>query len=142
MAYATQADLVPLRITLGDLAELTSDDETPDATVVQGALDDASSLVDSYCGKRFATPLQSSRFLTKLTCDIAIYNLASNRRDTKPTETWTENYQQALKFLRDVSNGDATIPSPAVGAQPQGSSADVTTSCKPQVFSDDNLRSF
>ena len=143
MPYATQDDLVPLRITLADLTELTSDDDVsgPDAGVVASALTTASAIVDSYCAQRYQTPLQVSAIITNVTADIALYQLASRRRDTKPTETWTQNYTNAMLLLRDISAGKASLDQPAT-AQPQGSSSDVTTPSYRQTFDDCNLKGF
>ena len=143
MPYATQDDLVPERISLADLTELTSDtdDDGPDPDVVNGSLATASALVDSYCGQRYQTPLHPSAVITEITADICIYRLASRRRDTKPSETWTQNYTNAMVFLKDISAGRATLDQPAV-AQPQGSSSDVTTSRHRQTFDDCHLKGF
>jgi phage gp36-like protein len=143
MAYATQDDLVPMRITLGDLTELTADDDSegPDESVVNAALATASATVDSYCAQRYQTPLQASNVITNLTADLALYDLASRRRDTKPTETWTQRYQQAMALLKDISAGRASLDQPAA-AQPQGSSADVTVPRRRQTFDDCHLKGF
>ncbi len=147
MAYATQADIVPARMTLGDLAELTTDADDPNPAqtmgiVVGGALNDASALVDSYCGQRYQTPMQASGLVKQMVIDLAIYNMASNRRDTKPNETWTQRRDQAMSYLRDVSVGKASLDQPSTAAAPQTSSADVTTPTRRQTFDDDHLRGF
>jgi phage gp36-like protein len=142
MAYATQDDLVPLRMTVGDLAELTSETDTPDPLVVQAALDEASGRVDSYCGQRYKTPLQTSVLVKSMTLDIAIYILQTRRRDTKLTETVTQNFNFAMSMLRDVSTGKASLDTPANAAEPQSSSSGVTVTGKRQIFDECNLKGF
>jgi phage gp36-like protein len=164
MAYATQADLVPARLSLGDLIELTSDagnlniaalqaafvdpSTTTDPnilailTVVQAALDKASATVDAYCGQRYQTPLQLSVLVVEITVDLALFELAKRRRDTRPNETWTEAKDMAMKLLADVSNGRASLDQPVNATAPQTSSADVTVTHERQRFDDRNLRGF
>ncbi len=144
MPYAAQTDLVPARLTLGDLTELTSDTDAagPDPVVVGTALTNASAKVDGYCGQRYQIPLQPSIMVTEIVCDLAIYDLASRRRETKPTETMAERYQQAMSLLRDIASGKASLDQPPANTTPQGSSADVTLSPRRQTFDDCNLRGF
>jgi phage gp36-like protein len=127
MAYATQDDLVPLRLTQKDLSELTVDvpsgdpatDAATTATVTSAALVEASGRVDSYCRARYVTPLQQSEDVKGLTLDIAIYLLFSRRRTTKITETVQQRYDQAIAFLKDISASKASLDQPE-NATPQG----------------------
>lgn len=141
MSYATQADIVPLRMTQEDLAELTSETDEADATVVSAALDEASSIVDSYCGQRYRTPLQASGLVKTITVDLAIYALGTRRREISPKETWAIKRDQAIALLKDVASGKASLDQPAT-ALPQSSSADVTITSERQTFDDCNLRGF
>jgi phage gp36-like protein len=141
MAYATQADLVPLRITNADLAELTSEDSTVDDTVVQSALDEASSRVDAYCGQRYKTPLQPSGLAKAITIDIALFLLFSGPRRNVP-ETIANAHTMAMAMLRDIAAGKASLDQPITAAQPQTSSADVTVPTTPQVFDECNTRGY
>ena len=54
MAYATQSDLVPVRMTAKDLTELTDDDNTGtiNTALVTAILEEASGRVESYCRGR------------------------------------------------------------------------------------------
>lgn len=122
MAYATQTDLLQ-RMTLKQLTELTTDDgDGPDpATIVAGVLAEASGKVDGYCRNKYATPLQASAEVTAITRDIAVYELFS-RRPQKMSETVRQRFEDAMKLLRDISNGNATLDQP-VGDTPQTISA-------------------
>ncbi len=145
MPYATIDDLVPLRLTGEDLTELTNDDPdatSPDMTVVSAAFAEATGLVDGYCGQRYGTPLQASAMVRAIMLDLVTYALATRRRQTKPNETWSERRDQAIALLRDVAAGKASLDQPATAAQPQSSSASVTTPTTPLTFNDDYLRGF
>lgn len=146
MAYATQDDLVPLRLTQKDLVELTDDDDTGDvdADIVTAALTEASGRVDSYCRGRYVTPLQASESLKALTLDIAIYVLFTRRRETRVSETVSQRYQDAIAFLKDISTGKASLDQPATSVTPQSSQAGPEISCKDQHlrFSDCEIEGF
>ena len=125
MAYAAQSDLVPLRLTLAELTQLTDDADTGqvNAAVVNAALEEASGRVDSYCRQRYVTPLQQSDSVTSLVLDIAEYLLFSRRRNAKLSETIRQRYEDAISFLKDVANGKASLDQPGTVQTPQTSSA-------------------
>lgn len=131
MAYATQSDLVPLRLTQKDLTELTVDvpsgdpatDAAVTASVTSAALEEASGRVDSYCRARYVTPLQQSDDVKALTLDIAVYVLLSRRRTTKISETVQQRFDQAIAFLKDISAVKASLDQPASAQVPQSSTA-------------------
>ncbi len=145
MAYATQSDLVPLRMTVKDLTEMTDDDNTGEinAAVVLAALEEASGRVDSYCRARYRTPLQTSNDVVGLTLDIAVYLLFSRRRETNMGETVKDRFDQAIAFLKDISNVRASLDQP-VGETPQTSRGGPEISRKDRDlrFSDRNLEGF
>ncbi len=144
MAYATQADIVPDRLTEVQLVELTNDDsdgETVVDSVVDNALTEASGIIDSYCRMRYKTPLPTptGQLVRSLTLDIAIYNLFSRRRETKLTDTIATRYNAAIAFLKDVSKGNASLDVPENGMQPQAS-GETLISKRRQKFDDCNLQ--
>lgn len=152
MAYATQNDLVPLRLTQKDLTELTVDVPSGDpvadaaitASITTAALEEASGRVESYCRARYVTPLQQSDDIKALTLDIAVYLLFSRRRTTKVSETVQQRFDQAIAFLKDISNAKASLDQP-VTATPQSSMAGPELSQKDQCglrFTDDNVEGF
>lgn len=159
MAYATQAQLVPLRMSQKDLGELCIDNipgQTPIspssdeglaiiANVTSLALEEASGRVDSYCRSRYVTPLQPSDDVTALTLDIAVYILFSRRRTIKLTEAVQSRFDQAIAFLKDISNAKASLDQPAADAQtPQSSIAGPELAQKNRHlrFSDRQLKGF
>ncbi len=147
MPYATQDDLVPLRMTLQDLVELTDDSTSDDdpgagqvnAAIVTGALTEASARIDSYCRQRYLTPLQPSDTIKGIALDITVYLLFTRRRTTKPNETVAQRYNDAVKFLQDIAAGHASLDQPATAAEPQMGSSSATVTAKRQTFDEHHL---
>ena|ERR1039457_1134544 len=141
MPYATQDDLVPLRLTQKDLIELTDDDDSGvvNAAIVIAALEEASGRVESYCRQRYVTPLQQSDDVKALTLDITVYLLFSRRRESRIGDTVQQRFDQAIAFLKDISNGKASLDQPLSAVQPQSGSGEVVVTRKPERFSDSNL---
>ena len=152
MAYATQADLVPLRMTQKDLTELTVDvpsgdpatDAATTASITSAALEEASGRVESYCRARYVTPLQLSDDVKALTLDLAVYLLFSRRRETRISDTVQQRFDQAIAFLKDISNAKASLDQPVSVAQAQGSLAGPEVSRKDHHlrFSDKNIEGY
>jgi phage gp36-like protein len=141
MSYATQADLVPRRLTQSSWCELTNDagGNTVDATNVTNILTEASALVDSYCVNRYTIPLQPSEQVKGLVLDIAVYKLFQRRR-RMPQEV-NDAYAATIKFLQDVSTEKAGLDQPT-GALPQTLERNRGRRRKDERFSDDNLKGF
>jgi phage gp36-like protein len=144
MAYATQDDLVPLRLTQKELIELTDDDgaaDQPVAAVVNAALEEASGTIESYCRSRYATPLQVSDVVKARTLDIAVYLLFSRRRNFKVDETVRTRYEDAIAFLKDVASGKVQLDQPATAA-PQTSLQGAAIGDRPHTFGSGNTEGF
>lgn len=141
MAYATQAELCPLRMTQKELLELTDDTRTGEinTSIVSATLEEASGKVDSYCRVRYATPLQASDDVVGLTLDIAVWLLFSRRRNVKMAETVDSRYQAAMQFLKDISVGKAQLDQPT-GDPPQTSCAGPVVASSRQIPDDKDLR--
>ena len=143
MVYAAQSDIVPLRMTLRTLVQLTTDDRDavdPDPDVVSSALLEASARVDAYCGQRYALPLQVTQMVKATAVDIAIYLLYTRRKDLRPTEGPAIRYADALSLLKDISAGRASLDQPDAPLDTQAASAEVMVSDRRQRFDDCNLR--
>jgi len=151
MAYATQAQLTPLRLTAAELTQLTLDvpsgnpatDAATTASVTAAALEEASGKVDSYCRARYQTPLQADDDIVGLTIDIALYLLFSRRRSSKMSETVRQRYEDAIGFLKDIAASRASLDQP-VGDVAQSASAGPTISCRDHKlrFKDRHLEGF
>ena len=152
MPYATQADLVPLRLSEKDLSELTVDtpsgnpdtDAAVTASITSAALEEASGRVESYCRGRYQTPLQQSDDLKSLTLDITLYLLFSRRREKTVAQTVQDRFDQAISFLKDIASGKAFLDQPVSATAPQSTLAGPQVSHKDRHlrFSDRDLGGF
>lgn len=107
MAYSTQTDLEE-QISQTELIELTDDagSGSVDTSAVARAIADADAEIDSYCGSRYTMPFSPVPvMIRKLSVDIAVYNLFSRRAVLKIPEDRQKRYDNAIRFLRDVSKG-------------------------------------
>lgn len=117
MTYATQTDLVD-RFGSAELVQLT-DRATPatgaiDTAVLGKALADADDTINSYLSIRYALPLASApAILKRLAADIARYALYEDR----VTEAVQKRYDDAIRFLKDVAAGRASVGPDGAGAE-------------------------
>lgn len=108
MAYATLSDATDL---YGEdyvlVAADKNDDGTPDTSVVTDALDNASSLMDSYIGVRYGVPLSSVPSIVVNYCiDIAVYMMSPGMTRTKEKR---QRYEDAMSWLKAIARGDAGL---------------------------------
>ncbi|MEL7113983.1 MAG: DUF1320 domain-containing protein [Pseudomonadota bacterium] len=142
MTYASFSDLATAYGN-DELVRLTDRDDLPtgavDMAVIEKALGDAGALIDGYLGARYVLPLTiTSDLLRGLAEVIALYKL---HRFGAPESVRTD-YEDALKTLAQIANGNVRIPG-AAGVEPDGtgaSGARVTDRDRP--FTADNMRSF
>lgn len=107
MAYAEPQDMIDRygEASLVRIADRDGDREI-DTGLLESKIETASSAIDSYLGTRYAVPIASPPpLLVNICCDIAHYQLF----DTNVLELVKERYQDALKLLRDIANGKATL---------------------------------
>lgn len=105
--YAQLSDLIKL---YGEqtLITLTDKDNNQQlqADVADYALENASQTIDSYIGGRVDLPLKSPPVvLTRHCCVIARYFLEGHFA----TEQARKDYEDSIKFLRDVASGLVTL---------------------------------
>ena len=105
--YAQLSDLIKL---YGEqtLITLTDKDNNQQlqAEVADYALENASQAIDSYIGGRVDLPLKSPPVvLTRHCCVIARYFLEGHFA----TEQARKDYEDSIKFLRDVASGLVTL---------------------------------
>jgi len=138
MAYCTQDDLLRL-IPEGELAELTTEaGEVPDEAVVAQAIAAADAEIDSYLAVRYQLPLTGTPARVKaLSVDITVYRLYTRRGISPPSRR--ENYEDAVKFLKDVAGGRAEIVGLAGVEAPGAASEVVEIKSSERVFSRDKL---
>jgi phage gp36-like protein len=143
MPYAAQSDLLQ-RMTLKELTQLTDDVNAgvPDDTIVNGELEEASGIVDGYCRSRYVTPLQLSDVVTRVTRDIAVYQLFS-RRPQRMSETVRQRYDDAMALLKDVATGKAVLDQPVAATASQTVAAEAVRPTHNKLrFTDRKLEGF
>lgn len=114
--YATTADLIA-RYGEAELIDLTDRGSVATGAVVsavaEAAILDACGEVEAYLGVRYSVPVTPVPVqLVAVTCDIARYRL----HDDRPTEDVRKRYEDAVRWLRDVSRGAAVLPAAAPAA--------------------------
>jgi phage gp36-like protein len=143
MAYASETDIIALYgAELLDMLADKTGDGVRDAAAVARALDDAGSLIDGYLSQRYTLPLAVVPALLKTLCiDIALYRLASN--PALLSDDARRRYDDAVKFLRDIGAGKASLGLPAGGdgAPSEVAGAQIVLiESGDRVFSRDKLR--
>lgn len=136
MSYALQADMT-LRFGEAEVIELADRDNlgTIDATVLQGALDDASAEIDAYLSCRYVVPLTIvPRVFVTYCCDIARYRLSGAA--TTEVDPVRDRYKDAIRFLEAVRDGKIEL-STNVAPAPANASQDLVFFTVP-----DNARAF
>jgi len=108
MPYCTLNDLKE-KVPEATLIDLT-DDENTGAVVtsrIDRAIADADAEIDGYCAGRYSVPLNPvPAIILKFSVDIAIYNLMQRKEST---ESWDTAYKNAIRFLKDVAKGSASL---------------------------------
>jgi|SRR5690554_3473995 len=113
-------------------------DKAIDTDVVDVALADASDEIDAYLSSRYTVPMSPAPDLLKRLCaDIARYRLY----DERPLEEVEKRYEQAVKTLRDIANGRASLKDPNAPSA-AGSAVEVMKADADRVFTMDSLRGF
>ena len=142
MTYATLAHLTDrfgadMLIALTDRAQPATG--AIDAVVVDRALADADAVIDGYIGGRYVLPLpEVPPLLADLARSIAIWKL----HPFKPDDKITEDYKDALRTLRDISDGKITLAVPSTSAPTtvEGSGARLTDRERPLTA--ENLKGY
>lgn len=127
MAYATRAQ-IEARYGLDELIQTTDRDGVGVETdaAITNALDDASAEADSYIGSRYDIPVTTSPRLVQVTCAIARYRL----HEDHATDQIRRDYEDAVKWLRDIGAGRAVLP---------GASSGVVTATNVKVLASDRV---
>jgi phage gp36-like protein len=143
VTYATQAQLID-RYGEAMLIDLTDRGDPPsgeiDVDVVSRALADADAAIDGYLAGRYQAPLSAPPppAVTDLALAIAIYKLHRNVASDKIRNDYTD----ALKMLRDISAGVASLAG-VDGAAPPGSGASgVRTNQPTRPMTADTMKGF
>jgi phage gp36-like protein len=143
MPYSTVEDLRKL-LPEEVLIQLTDDEalEAVNTGRAQEAIQQADAVIDAYLGARYQVPLAEPvpELIKKLSVDMAIYHLYSRRTEEMP-ELRRQRYRDALKTLKDISQGlislGAQEPNPSREDGPQ-----VSTSEQDRTFTKDTLEGY
>lgn len=94
-------------------------DQIMDPAAIDRALTDASAEIDSYVSRKYRVPLVPVPDVVKEKCvDIAVYRLAD--RPGAYTEERRKRYEDAIAWLKDVSDGKAALGNELAEAQTSG----------------------
>ena len=140
MPYATQADVIA-RLSGGeeDLIRLTDRADPPldvvDAAVFASAQVDATATINSFVMVKHTLPLTPvPTTLVGIECDLIIFNLMRAR----PSDDVRKARDDALRFLRDVASGKASLGVDATNTAPAESGGVFVTAGTP-VFTAESL---
>lgn len=93
-----------------------SDDLAPNASgevnvaIVEKAIEESSTLIDSYVRKRFPRPFQSVPKVLRMVCvDLSIYNLYERVTELNITDGMKLRYDNAIKLLIRIADGQQDI---------------------------------
>jgi len=136
--YCTQADL-DARFGADEILQLTDRDAdgVADTGVLDVAIADAGTPIDTYIAKRYDLPLaEIPAALVKVACDMVRYAL--HKED--PPDRVAASQKDAMTFLRDVAAGRAVLD--VAGTEPVGAVDDVIVEGPDRVFSSDTMTGF
>ena len=119
MTYSTITDILK-DLPLKELVNLTNDENRPindinlssDADIVvvrvKKAIADADNEIDAYLRSRYTLPLQNvPSLITKISCDIAIYNLFCRR--FRVDIPYRDVYLSRIAELKLIQNGQMSL---------------------------------
>jgi len=141
MSYATQSDLINQ---FGEAEVVAISDRyltgVADTIVVEGGLQRASDMIDSYLAARYTLPLPIvPQMLVDVCCDIARYKLLG--ADATETDAARNRYKDALRTLEQVRDGKLDIGLSVAGqAAPQSASIQVASNAR--VFDANSLSGY
>lgn len=143
MAYCTKSDILE-QIEEDILIDLTDDDDvgSVDEDKVTRAIADADAEIDSYCGTRRPVPFTTvPDIVRKLSVEFAIVNLYARRKGIPKSRQ--KRYDNGIRFLRDVSKGDASLGADDPDGSPPDTNAPQMSSSNPaRIFSRNTLKGF
>ena len=111
-----------------------------DQSVVDRAISDADSEINSRLGKRYTTPVDPvPTLLQRLSLDLAIEIIYSNRPDVETPEAIVRAAKNARQLLVDIGNKKADLPGQAEAVAPTAASG-ASFSASGRLFNRASLR--
>ena len=138
--YCTTNDILG-RIDQEVLAQLSNDSggETVVESVVSRAIADACAEIDSFAGRRHATPLNPvPDIIRKVAVELSIYALYSRRLGAP--EEWRTRYEDNRRWLQDLAKGLVSLGEDDPDGSP--APAPIKVSSRPRVFSRERMGDF
>lgn len=140
MAYVTEQELTA-RFGQDEILALADRDQdgTPDPDVLAQAITDASAEVDSYLGTRYSVPMATAPASIKTAAaDIARYRMM----DDRPLDEAVKRYDNAIRFLRDVATGRASLGVTEGQAEPEPFRYAATRTQADRIYSRETLSDY
>ncbi len=108
MPYSTSTDLGISERQLLDLADTNSDGQV-ESDVIDRAIERADRRIDTYLRGRYVLPFDPApKEIIEISASLAVYFL-SERNDITPSEGLRQRYDDAMKLLKDLQAGRATL---------------------------------
>ncbi|MEO5355782.1 MAG: DUF1320 domain-containing protein [Nitrospirae bacterium YQR-1] len=140
--YITATDITVV-MQVSDVIALTDDGDigVQNTALIESAIVQADSVIDSYLGSRYQLPLSIVPEIVKsIAVSVTVWVLCQ-RGAFNPTETRIKVYDDAIKFLKDIAKGVAGLGLEEKTAKnPDSSSTNKTTNDR--VFTQDTLKGF
>ena len=139
MAYATPQELVSRYGKALQILVPGQQEGTVDEAALAQPLADASEEIDAYLAARYPLPLEEiPGVLVRISADIAIYRLSSDADSL--TEERRTRYEEAVRLLKSISRGEASLGLPDPDPSPSTEGAGISQSDR--VFSRETLRGY
>lgn len=118
MSYATIPELIArMGVKLYELLNVADGADISANAPLLSAIADANAEVDSYLAGQYALPLPTvPAQLVGYACDIARYKLIAATRIDILTEADQSAFRDAVRYLRDISKGEARLTAPGAEA--------------------------
>lgn len=118
-----------------------ADGDVPDDIIpgrIEGALRDATDLIDSYLRTRYRVPVSPVPLaIVRAACILARFDLAHGSAP-EPSEQATKAREEIITWLKRLADGTATLDDGSITTGDSSSGAKVSD--RPPMFSDRNLR--
>ncbi|HID8084397.1 TPA: gp436 family protein [Serratia marcescens] len=135
MQYATREDLMTADGSFVWNVAMDTQTQQLDEAAISQALADTDEEINSWLSRRYKLPLETAvpRLLQRVAVSIAFYWLAD--RDNQVTELVQKRYDDAIKTLKDIANGQRDLGLPTLEQPTEGTGGKV-------IMVGDNARLF
>ncbi|MFI7997365.1 MULTISPECIES: gp436 family protein [Serratia] len=125
MHYATRDDLLIADGSYLWNVAINRETDQLDEEAISQALDDTDEEINSLLSRRYKLPLETAvpRILNRVAISIAFYWLAD--RDNQATELVRKRYEDAIKTLKEIANGQRDLGLPTIEQPAEGDSGKV-----------------